>query len=215
MNKLIALLIILVLLSACNTSPSIIPSPTIKPALLPSATSVIIPTNTEVPTNTPPKENTPTIEPIKESTPTPQSPSVGWGLTQADAARMFQLFQFSFELETNDQGQEVYVGTVSDELATVTITGPEDNISSIAIVIIIPQPPTEDQASRAMVYLATILTVAADDWTDGSDWLNKNFPNIGEYIMGESRTIFDNRDIVLTITPENGQTKVEFIISAK
>jgi len=41
---------------------------------------------------------------------------------------MYQFLEFNFSLGTNDQGQEVYTGTVSDNLATVTIIGPKDNI---------------------------------------------------------------------------------------
>ena len=220
MNKIVTLLAIVVLLSACSPSPSMTPSPTIKPTeqfsatLLPTdtVTSTLAPTNTEEPTVTPTKENTPTIEPTITSAPTPTTPnqSTGLGLTRADAARMYKFLEFSFDLETNEQGQEVYVGTISDELATVTLIGPEDSISSISIVIKVPKPPTENQSSRTMVYLATLLTVAADDWAEGTDWLNESLNK-----MGESRTTFDNRDVVLIITPEDNQTTVEFTISAK
>ena len=61
-----------------------------------------------------------------------------------------------------------------------------------------------------MVYLTTLLTVAAADWTGGTDWLNTNLNN-----TGVSQTSFDSRNVVLTITPGDNQTTVEFTIIAK
>lgn len=218
MNEIVTLLAIVVLLSACSPSTPMNPSPTIKPTEQPSATlfptdtvtSNLAPTNTEEPTITPTKENTPNIEPTSAATPTTPNQSLGLGMTRVDAARMYKFLEFNFNLETNEQGQEVYVGTISDELATVTLIGPVDNISSISVVLKVPKPPTENQSSRTMVYLATLLTVAADDWAEGTDWLNESLNK-----MGESRTTFDNRDVVLIITPEDNKTTVEFTISAK
>lgn len=195
MNKIVVLLAIMVLLSACSSSPATIPSPTILTPEQLTATPLL--TNTA----------TSTTEPI--STPT-LNQTAGLGLTRADAARTYQLLEFSFELETNEHGQEVYIGTISDELATVTLIGTEDNISSTSVDIRVPKPPTEKQSSRTIVYLTTLLTVAANDWAEGTGWLNESLNKIGE-----SRTSFDNRDIVLIITPEDNQTTVEFTISAK
>ena len=65
-------------------------------------------------------------------------------------------------------------------------------------------------AARTIVYLATLLTVAAEDWEEGTQWLNENLNN-----MGESRTTYANRKVVLMITPTDGMTTVEFTISAE
>jgi len=45
------------------------------------------------------------------------------------------------------------------------------------------------------VYLTTLLMVAAEDWEEGTQWLNENLNN-----MGESRTTYANLEVVLVIT---------------
>ena len=211
MKRIVVVLTIYALLTACSSSPTVTSTDQPTKTLFPTATLAPTNTNTQEPTVTPITESTPTIEPTSEPTTPPiLSQSAGLGITRADAARLYKLFEFNFEVETNDQGQEVYVGTISDELATVKLTGPKENITSASIIIKVPKPPTEKQSSRTIVYLTTLLTVAAKDWAEGTGWLNESLNK-----MGESRTTFDNRDIVLAITPEDNQTIVEFTISAK
>jgi hypothetical protein len=154
----------------------------------------------------------PTIEPTISSASAPTTPNQikGLGLTRADAALLYKLFEFNFKLETNKQGEEVYVGTISDKLAIVTLIGPKDNISSISVVINVPKPPTENQSYRMRAYLAALLSAAADGWAESTDWINQSLNK-----TGESRTTFDNRDVVMIITPEDSQTIVELTIRAK
>jgi hypothetical protein len=176
-------------------------------------TDTLTPTETLKPTDTPEPTLTDTPEPTDTPRPTdtPVSyPAVGLGVTRADAARLYQLFEFTFELETDEKGQAHYVGTVSDDLAIVELIGPEGDITSAFVVINVPKPPDENQASRTIAYLAMLLTVAAEDWEEGTEWLNQSLNN-----MGESRTTYANREIVLVITPQDDVTNVEFTISAK
>jgi hypothetical protein len=132
------------------------------------------------------------------------------GVTRTDAARLYQILEFAFELTTDEQGQEHHIGTISDNLAIVELIGPEEDITSASVLVKVPKPPTENQSARTEVYLTTLLTVAAEDWEEGTGWLNDNWNN-----MGESRTTYANLKVVLVIIPENDMTTVEFTISAK
>lgn len=158
------------------------------------------------PTASPTSE--PTIIPELTATPTVAS-SISLGISRSDAANFFQFLEFDFELTQNTQGEEEYVGSISDGLATVNIIGPEDGITSIYLVIDIPTPPSENQSTRFMLYLATVLSVAAEDWEEGTDWLTEKLNE-----MGESRTSFDGREAILLLEPSTNEMHVEFTIAA-
>ena len=151
---------------------------------------------------------TPTLAPPTH-TPEPH-PTTGLGVTRTDAARPYQFLEFAFELTTDEQGQEHHIGTISDNLAIVELIGPEEDITSASVLVEVPKLPTENQSARTVVYLTTLLTVAAEDWEEGTGWLNDNWNN-----TGESRTTYANLEVVLVIIPENDMTTVEFTISAK
>lgn len=117
------------------------PTPTITATA--TATTTQTPTVTVEPSATPTERSTPTEKPTATTATTPTtSPQVkGLGLTRTDAARMFMLLEFNFELGINDEGREVFVGTISDGLATVTVLGPENDVSSVSVEIRLPKPP--------------------------------------------------------------------------
>ena len=163
-------------------------------------------------------EPTPTVEltPTAEPTPTPETAptsvpasATGLGLTRADAARVFQFLGFDFQLTQAAEYPDDYVGTVSDGLATVHIVGQVTRVSSVSLAVDVPKPPTESQSSRMMVYLVSVLIVAADDWTAGTEWLNEKLN-----VMGESRIVFDGREAVLLLTPTPDAMHIEFTIQA-
>ena len=132
------------------------------------------------------------------------------GLARADAAFFFKFLEFEFELNRTPSGEEDFEGTVADGLATVHILGPENAVTSISVVIDFPTPPTENQSARRMIiYLATILSVAAEDWSEGPQWLNESMN-----VMGESRVTFDGREAVLLIEPEADSMHVELTVAA-
>jgi len=220
LTTLAMLIVMLILSAACTSAPTMPISPTstavehitntAEPT--PTITATATATTTQTPTVTVEPSATPTEEPTATTAATPTtSPQVkGLGLTRTDAARMFMLLEFNFELGINDEGREVFVGTISDGLATVTILGPENDVSSVFVEIRLPKPPTQNQSARTLAYLTTLLVVAAEDWEDGNDWLSASLNN-----MGESQTTFDNRDIVLVVTPSDTYTDVLFRISAR
>jgi len=192
--------------TATPTSEPPQPTDTPPPTATPQPTDTPQPTPTPQPTDTPQLTNTP--EPTSTHTPAPTDtpPPAGLGTTRADAAQPYQLFEFTFNLETDQH----YIGTISDDLAIVDLVGPEGDITCASITINVPKPPTESQAGRTMTYLATLLTIAAPDWPEGTAWLNQNLNN-----MGESKTTYNNREIILVITPKDDMTTVEFSITAK
>jgi hypothetical protein len=135
---------------------------------------------------------------------------MGLDVSRSDAARMYEMLGFSFDLESNEQGQEVYIGTIVDDLAVVTLIGPEDNISSASVFVVLHKPATEDQAKRSAVYLLLLLSVAAEDWKEGPDWFLESLPALNA--GGESKIIVDNRDIVLLIVQLDDQVWIDFTI---
>jgi hypothetical protein len=212
MPKMTCALFIIALLAACSPPHlDTTSAPTLK-QVEQATTAVPTVSQTFAPVNTP--QPTVTVEPVKPTvapTVTPKlSQAAGLGLTRADAARMYQLLEFKFEAKTNEQGQEIYTGTISDNLAIVRLIGPKEDIRSASVAITVPKPPTQNQSSRTMAYLATLLTIAAQDWSEGTAWLNNCLNK-----TGESRTTFENREVVLVVTPKDNQTVVEFTISAK
>jgi len=174
--------------------------------------STIIPSLTNTPLSTT-STFTPTITSTSQftntATPSDTPITTGLGVSRDSTEIFYQLLEFTFTHETNNEGDEVFVGTISDSLATIYLVGPKDNLLSVSVNIFVPKPPTENQSARTVAYLASIITIGANDWKEGTDWLNEHL-----IIMGESRTTFNNREIVLVVTSEEKQTNVEFTIHA-
>lgn len=193
------------MLLACSSSA------TVEPTKIPTNTNqpTIELTKTQPPTDTiTPTETITDIPATNTRVPSATSETItansGLDISRIDAARMFMLYEFIFE------GEDVYTGTVNDNLAVVTIIGQKDNINSISIKIYTPVPPSSNQASRTMLYLATMLTVGAENWEAGTDWLNENLNK-----MGESTTSLDDRDVILVLTPTDNMMTIELTIKSK
>lgn len=119
---------------------------------------------------------------------------------------MFKLFQFTFTEESPD----LYVGTISDELAIVTLTGPEENLLEISVEVFVPKKPTAEQGQRAMLYLVTLATAGGKDWVETS-WLTSSLDKIDE----ETIQTFDTYDAIINVTSEETQTTAIFTIRSK
>ena len=182
------------LLVGCGTSPAATPSPSDARAEQPS------------PPAAQPSEALPTSEPTSTS---PPEALATLGLTRADAASFFQFLQFTFRLSRTPSGLDDFTGTVSDGLATVHILGPEDAVLSVSVIVDVPTPPTENQSSRTMAYLLAVLSVAAEDWSEGTQWLNQSLN-----VMGESRAAFNGHEAVLLLEPGADTMHVELTVAA-
>ena len=150
----------------------------------------------------------PTTAPTPRATHKPQPPGLGVG--RAEAARFFQLLDFAFTRVMGDDGQEQLLGTVGDDLAVVRLIGPSEEITGAAVTIQVPALPDDSEAQRTIAYLMAVLTLVAEDWEDGIGWLNDHLADVGE-----SRTVHRDLDVVLTVTPRDQVTTVEFTISAR
>jgi hypothetical protein len=148
------------------------------------------------------------LEPSPRATQRPQLPGLNIG--RAEAARFFQLLDFAFTRGTGDDGREQLLGTVSDDLAVVRLIGPSEEITEAAVTIQVPAALDDSEAQRTIAYLMAVLTLVAEDWEDGTGWLNDHLADVGE-----SRTVYGDLDIVLTVTPRTEVTTVEFSISAR
>jgi hypothetical protein len=73
--------------------------------------------------------------------------------------------------------------------------------------IYVPNPATENQVERTLIYLTSVLTTTADDWEEGMDWFNESLN-----IIGESRVEFEGREAILLIELEKDFTHVDFTI---
>lgn len=204
---LAGLTLLTVLLSACTQPATTTLAPDKATATVAQSTPVATsPTNTTMPTELP--AATPTLEPTPDSataTPASTAPLTGLGVTRVDVARGWQLLQFEF----TEQGDR-YIGTISDNLATVEFAGPAADITSASLEINMPKPPTEKQSARCMVYLAGLLSSATPNWEGGKDWLTTNLDK-----TGESRTTYDNRDVILVVTPGDSSTLAKPTIKAR
>jgi hypothetical protein len=117
---------------------------------------------------------------------------------------------FAFTRSVGDDGQEQLLGTVSDDLAVVRLVGPSEEIAEAGVTIQVPAAPDDSEAQRTIAYLMAVLTLVAEDWEDGTRWLNDHLADVGE-----SRTVYGEFDIVLTVTPRDEVTTVEFSISVR
>jgi hypothetical protein len=188
MKKIILVTLIFCTLVGC-TSPEPAPTP------IPSETATqVVPTATQTPS--------PTVTP----SPTMET-YAGLGVSRADGAQMFQFFEFAFELGNDEEGIEAYIGTISDNLAEIRLYGSQEEIYQATIVIWVPKPSSQNQAGRTMTYLATMLTVFADEWEEGTAWLNISLNK-----TGETKAEFGNKQVILNLTPSESLMTVEFTI---
>ena len=191
------------LLVACGTSTPTVTASTVVPTeqLLPSTVQPTLELPTSEPTD-PPSVAEPT-------TASPTQPGAPLGLSRSDAAIFFKFLEFNFELSQTPSGEDDFAGTVSDGLATVHILGPEGAVTSVSVVIDVSTPPSENQSARTIAYLAAVLSVAAEDWSEGTQWLNESMN-----VMGESRISFDSREAILILEPGADSMHVELTIAA-
>lgn len=190
-------------LVACGTSTPTVTLSTVAPTeqLLPPTVQPTLVVPTSGPTD-PPSVPEPTIT-------SPAQPGATLGLSRSDAANLFEFLEFNFELNQTPSSEDDFAGTVSDGLATVHILGPGDAVTSVSVVIDVPTPPTENQSARTIAYLAAVLSVAAEDWSEGTQWLNESMN-----IMGESRITFDGREAILILEPGADSMHVELTVAA-
>ena len=153
---------------------------------------------------------TATEEPTRQPSTTPAAPDDdGLGTSREDAAKMYQLFGFTFAEKFDEKKQPYYEGT-KDDLAVVRFFGPPENIIKATLDITISNPPTKTETSRTLFYLAALLAVGARDWDEGVTWLKDNLDN-----SGVTKTSFENKDVVLNIKQEEKKTVIQFSITQK
>ena len=129
----------------------------------------------------------------------------------AVVGNLLYLFNFKFSVEKGQDGQEVYVGTDPNHIAEVRYYGPKDNINQATMLITLPQPPPQDQYTRALQDLVSFMVPLSSGWGNASQWVLQAMQQVGT----PSTTQFGDRVASMLVTQQDGQDKIAFTIRGK
>lgn len=196
----IAIIIFFILIGVSGTSTET------KKKTIPSisdSTSTPISSNTPIPsaTNTPTLIIRPTLKPtLKPVTPTLATKKLGVSYNQM----MNYLSNFfTMEKSTPVKGEDRYMSTTSNKLATLEIIGKKDDISETSLLIGIPSDDNSVIIENSAILLR-FLKNAVPEWEDSSDWATTSMEKIAASSNDKEEKIYGDKKINMSVMRELG-----------
>lgn len=156
MKKIVTAAICALLLLACSVTPALTPTAIELPA---------------------------TPSPIPTSTP---AAAMGLGVTRAAVQAVFESRGVTFDPPVVENGETTVQGMyVNDErgqeiMVFVILTGPEGNLTSTYINVLIPISPPANAFQRVSENLNTMLSLVAPEWEAGRSWVEASVTTVVE-----------------------------------
>jgi len=160
---------------------------------------------------------TETVTPVETSTPRAPGTAVptatilaqptsvaGINVTRAAIQSVFEKPEIGFKFEevTDVRGQPRVMGEAKNGLAYIELIGSPENLKSASIMIGLPSD-APDVLIENTAYMLGLLTLAAPDWEEGSDWLTASLATAAEE-GGKVETVHGNLRIALILIKEMG-----------